>query len=248
MFELLKTPDYVSLSNVALGILSILVAACSDDTEPLLSISAALLLLAAVADGMDGWVARKTSGGGPLGEHIDSLADVISFGIAPAVLLTVFCKVSGSRAALFIASVVACIYVICGVLRLARYNAFHSEIPSGYEGIPITAGCVAIAVFTIFLDKIRLVLNESQVRYIPFILIAAMFVMSLLMISKVPYSKVMKTNTFLFLIAVFALTVLSSIFVSVYAAIAPGILSFLMIIYLIIPVAGKLSGRKRTEI
>ena len=241
MFELLKTPDYVSLANLVLGTLAVILALCGSDEPPLLSIVAALLLLAAVADGADGWVARKTAGG-PLGEHIDSLADVLSFGIAPAVLLVSFCKADAPDTIIVVAAaIVACFYVVCGVLRLARYNAFHASVPQGYQGIPITAACVAMAVFTMFCDK-------APVPHASVVLLVAMCLLSVLMVGSVPYSKVMKTRTFLFLIFIFALTVLSAPFVGICAAVAPGILSLLMILYLCFPIIGAVFRKRVSEL
>ncbi|WNY27898.1 hypothetical protein MmiEs2_00770 [Methanimicrococcus stummii] len=199
--------------------------------------AAACLLIAAAADGVDGYVARKTSSG-PLGAHIDSLVDTVSFGVAPAVII--YC-ISES----FISVVFVCFYLICGILRLARYNAFPSKEP-GYSGIPITGACVAIAVFIIMylnLEKIEVVFPYGIE-----ILMIFMFVLSLLMISTVPYSKVMKKGTFVVLIIVFLGTIASVFIGNPVIIVFPLILSVLMLMYLISPLAGIIGKKKSVDL
>lgn len=236
MFKLLKTPDLVSLTNLTLGIFSIFLLVIGDTGfQPVLSIAASLLLLAAVADGVDGWLARRTQGG-PLGEHIDSLADAVSFGVGPAVLVLAFSKTYGSFETIVLSAAVGTLYILCGIFRLARYNAFHTP-GRGYEGIPITGASVGISVLAIFAEKISL-------PYGSFLLITSLLIFSFVMVSTLPFPKIRKSLTFKFLIVVFSLTVLSSPFTSVYACIAPGILTFLMLMYLLSPVLTILRKKK----
>jgi len=75
---LVRLPDVVSILNASLGYASIMAA-----SEGRFASSAALIIAAMAADGIDGFVARKV-GDGPLGTQIDSLADLLSFGAAPA--------------------------------------------------------------------------------------------------------------------------------------------------------------------
>jgi len=234
MFKLLKLPDIVSFSNLVFGVISIFLLITVDLNLPnVISVSAAILLLAAVADGLDGYLARKYKGGS-LGEHIDSLADTVSFGVAPTVLLISYCKVNSSNNIIFIACIAGIIYILCGVYRLARYNAFHTP-GTGYDGIPITGASVGISTFTLFFDKFSF--PNSDI-----ILILITLIFSYIMISTIPYPKIHQKIIFQFLIVVFTFTVLSSLSNSVYAAIAPGILSFLMIIYILSPVFIKNSN------
>jgi Phosphatidylserine synthase len=222
VFRLLKLPDFVSLVNLLFGMAAVFFAFGNS-----YSIAAACLLIAAAADGADGYLARKISGG-PLGAHLDSLVDTVSFGIAPAVLL--YCM-SGS----FFAILAVCFYVICGILRLARYNAFPSKNPE-YSGIPITGACVFIASFVIFFD--RLVHFSFEIPYILELLCVLMILLSILMVSTVPYPKVMKKFSFVLLIILFSATILSLAIESIYVIIFPGIMCCLMLIYLFAPLAG----------
>lgn len=188
------------------------------------SIAAACLLVAAAADGVDGYVARKTSGG-QLGPHIDSLVDAVSFGVAPAILI--FCM-SGE----WISIPFVCFYVICGVFRLARYNAFPSKKPA-YSGIPITGACVFLAVLIIFFTEISLA--GFEIPYINEWIYAVLFLLSLLMVSTVPYPKVMKQSIFIFLILLFSGTIISVFAGNPYTLIFPGALCLLMLFYLLSP-------------
>ena len=231
MFHLLKAPDFVSILNLLFGIFALLFA-----FSGAFSYAAIFLLLAATADGVDGYVARKTSSG-PLGAHIDSLADVISFGIAPAVLI--YCMNFTP-----LSIVIMCFYVICGVLRLARYNAFPSDTPK-YSGVPITGACVFIATAVVFLDQLS---GVSPVPYIMEIFYISMFVLSLLMVSTIPYSKAMKKSTFLILIALFSTTILSVFIDNVYVLIFPALLFFTVLLYLLSPIYGFIRNKETFDV
>ena len=227
MFRLLKAPDFVSIINLIFGMAAIFFAFNNS-----YSIAAACLLVAAVADGADGYIARKTSSG-PLGAHIDSLVDTVSFGVAPAVLI--YCM----NESLF--SIIAvCIYVTCGVLRLARYNAFPSKIPE-YSGIPITGACVFIAAFVIFFDK--LAQTSIEIPYLFELLGGLMLLLSILMISTIPYPKVMKKTSFVMLILFFSTTIIAVFINHIYAGFFPGILCLLMLTYLFYPII-RLTSKK----
>ena len=198
--------------------------------------SAICLLIAAAADGADGYVARKTSGG-PLGPHIDSLTDIISFGIAPAILI--YCMASAPLSIVFI-----CFYVTCGVLRLARYNAFPSDKPQ-YLGIPITAASVFIASSVLLLTQLS---NVVTLLYAMEFFYISMFILSLLMISTIPYSKAMKKSTFLILIFLFSAAIISVFINSVYVLIFPILLFLVLILYLFSPLLGLFRKKETIDV
>lgn len=110
----------------------------------------ALLPIALVADVLDGWVARRTKRSSVLGADLDSLADVISFGAAPAVLAFALGLDGGWDTAVLV------YFVACGISRLARYNATHDALTDGatgkvryYEGTPIPTSLVLVLVLGI---------------------------------------------------------------------------------------------------
>ncbi|MEP2775888.1 MAG: CDP-diacylglycerol--serine O-phosphatidyltransferase [Luteolibacter sp.] len=137
-------------------------------------------------DLLDGRLARLGGQDSPFGQEFDSLADIISFGMAPAMLM--------SRAVLFplgnIGWGIALIYLVCGAMRLARFNclAMAPKRPgagSDFRGIPIpmAAGFIASITFLI----IDLYKNDHEVGVWKYVLAAVMLFLSWLMISSVRY-------------------------------------------------------------
>ena len=137
-------------------------------------------------DLLDGRLARLGGQESPFGQEFDSLADIISFGMAPAMLM--------SRAVLFplgnIGWSIALIYLICGAMRLARFNCLAS-LPkkpgdkNDFRGIPIpmAAGFIASLTFLI----IDLYKNDHEVGIWKYVLASVMLGISWLMISDVRY-------------------------------------------------------------
>ncbi len=144
--------------------------------------AAVLICFAVFFDVMDGRVARSLGGSSSFGEELDSLADAISFGVAPAFLLyVVYIGIQGGVWGALSAS----FFALCGVLRLARFNVTH--VPAGpFQGLPIPAGGLTLAAFVI-----------AEVPLTPLIAIVLMFFVGGLMVSSVPYcnaKKLKKSN------------------------------------------------------
>jgi CDP-diacylglycerol--serine O-phosphatidyltransferase len=147
------------------------------------------ILLACIFDLFDGRIARMGGRESPFGREFDSLADIISFGVAPAflvhriVLKDVF--VNYPEAGWFIAS----IYLICGAFRLARFNCLAAQAGSGggkdFLGFPIpaAAGLVAsLTLFMIWLDE-----KEFAKGLWRYALPVLMLFLSAMMVSEVKY-------------------------------------------------------------
>ncbi len=186
VFQMLRLPDLVSLLNLICGIGSVAVAAQSDS----FGFALILLLLAAIADGADGYIARRFRGG-ELGEQLDSLSDAVSFGVAPALLIFLEFGVKEPIVGIF-----ACFYAVCGVLRLARFNSTISVPKTGFEGLPITAGCIMLVTY--------LLLGKSFVGVD--VLLALTLALSILMVSTVNYPKIRNTRILAFVASVFGIT------------------------------------------
>lgn len=146
-FEGLTPADVVSLANAVIGFLAVIVA--FDDPE----LAARLILLAAVADGVDGVLARHF-GSSEIGGYLDSLADVSSFSLAPAVL--VFAYASELRfpgvqepAHTIVVVAIPASYLTFAVLRLGVYSA-HDTHDTATIGAPTTlaASILAAAMLT----------------------------------------------------------------------------------------------------
>ena len=148
MIREFKLADLVTLTNAAFGTLSIfLCLSFLDDGSPYAIWFAILLMPAAfLADGLDGWVARKRNSFSRLGADLDSLADVISFGVAPAVLGFTL----GMRGGWDI--IILVYFVMCGLSRLARFNVTAEELSGDdgkvayFEGTPIPTSLVLVIV------------------------------------------------------------------------------------------------------
>ncbi len=112
--------------------------------------AAAAILAALVFDAMDGRVARHFGVANDFGRELDSLCDVVSFGVAPGILL--YSWQLHAVSALGIAAAV--MYAVCGAMRLARFNLSTDTIHGFFMGLPIpTAGCLAA---TYVLSGVRL--------------------------------------------------------------------------------------------
>ena len=98
----------------------------------------ALIIVAGIIDGLDGRIARLIKATSKVGKELDSLTDVISFGVAPAFIMYFWSLVEIGR----LGWLVALIYVVCVALRLARFNVSSSEEPSWkdnfFVGIPVS--------------------------------------------------------------------------------------------------------------
>jgi archaetidylserine synthase len=170
ILKLIKPADIITLVNALLGFVSILMTLNGQIESALV-----LILLAVIADGADGAIARYT-GTGVLGANLDSLADVISFGVAPAVLAFVTLDSMNNWLGVFPG-----IFLVCGILRLARFNVSGKK--DGFEGIPITAGGFIVALFLLMRDF---------VPYFEFVFIVLLIILSVLMVSTISYPKIKK--------------------------------------------------------
>lgn len=138
-----------------------------------------LILVAGFFDGIDGKVARLTKTTSRFGVELDSLADVISFGVAPAILFYTWALEPYGR----LGWVVAFVYVSCGALRLARFNVQTSVIdPKRFNGLPIPAAAGMMATAVIFFDH----LDIKPADYSVFLLILTT-VLSFLMVSSIKF-------------------------------------------------------------
>jgi CDP-diacylglycerol--serine O-phosphatidyltransferase len=140
--------DWFTLANAACGtgaLLSVMTYLQSDGIEHVY-FACALVLAALVFDILDGRVARWRQKSSAMGRELDSLADVISFGVAPAVI-AYGCGMQG-----FFDRIVLVYFVACGVSRLARYNITAEALSEGsdkvryFEGTPIPTSLLLVGV------------------------------------------------------------------------------------------------------
>jgi len=170
-------PNMFTLIGVCIGLSSIKFAF---DEKFTLSIIA--IIVAAIIDGLDGRIARLIQGTTKIGKELDSLTDVISFGVAPAFIMYFWKLNELGRIGWFI----CLIYVVCVALRLARFNVNSGQEPSWrdnfFEGIPSPAGGVLVLMPLIYSLSDIQILNINYDFFVPILFVAV----SILLISKVP--------------------------------------------------------------
>jgi CDP-diacylglycerol--serine O-phosphatidyltransferase len=144
-------PSAITLISILCGFSSVVMSLNAAGESPTwyFTWAAALLVLAGIFDGLDGRVARATNTATEFGVQLDSLADVLSFGMAPAILayrygfFTLGMADHQLRAVGWAASFV---FVACGALRLARFNVQVAAVdPRFFVGMPIPAGAACVA-------------------------------------------------------------------------------------------------------
>lgn len=163
-------PNTLTLCGMFCGFYAILAAFKGQDYYVY---GAWAILAAVIFDGLDGWVARMTHSSTKFGIQLDSLSDLVAFGIAPAVLIYSWALQSFGRlgwgAAFF--------FVICGALRLARYNVQMDTAESkAFTGLPIPGAATMIATLILFHSKAwgGLPDKNMMILLLPFILAAMM--------------------------------------------------------------------------
>lgn len=136
-------PSILTLGNLFCGFYA-LIAVYNDEYV----MAALSILLAEVFDTLDGAVARMTGATSDLGIQLDSLADLVSFGVAPGLLAYVFAlKPFG-----WIGGLTAFAFAACGAFRLARFNIqTHITDKRYFVGLPIPAAAAVVATFVVFL-------------------------------------------------------------------------------------------------
>ena len=144
-------PSSITMASIFCGFSSVVMSinAAGATPERYFLWAAGLLVLAGVFDGLDGRVARATNTATEFGVQLDSLADVISFGMAPAILAYrfAFFQLGIYDSHLRAAGWAACfVFTACGALRLTRFNVQVGTVDSRYfVGLPIPAGAACVA-------------------------------------------------------------------------------------------------------
>ena len=161
----------------------------ADDYFSQIKLALAFILLACIFDLLDGRVARLGGADSPFGREFDSLADLISFGVAPAFLVqrVVLADVFGQyrQISWFIAS----IYLLCGAFRLARFNCLSAQAGSGggkdFLGFPIPSAAGLVASLTLLI--IHLNEKDKNLGKWNYLLAIVLIFLSAMMVSTVRY-------------------------------------------------------------
>ena len=157
-------PNIITAFGLSCGLFAIFKMNMTEVGEVNFSIlwsTASLLILAALADLLDGAVARAMKAESEFGGIFDSLADAISFGVAPSVIILKSMSITPSTKLSFVLTTAAIMYSLCGVLRLVRFNVHASRAKGNVEltlankknftGLPIPGAAAAAVSLNLFL-------------------------------------------------------------------------------------------------
>lgn len=167
ILKLLKFADIFTIANLSCGILSI-----TTSMEGNSGLSALLLFIAVIFDVLDGKIAGLMQQKNIFGKQIDSMSDLVSFGIAPMFLFYSL-ETPGT-----LVSILLLFFIVCGMLRLARYNISET---SGFEGVPITVNGVLFPILYLIYSHF-----PGSLNFWPVIIL----IQGLLMISTVKVSRI----------------------------------------------------------
>ncbi len=184
-------PSMVTAVNISSGFISIIFSIKNE-----FNFAAWAIIAAMVMDALDGRIARLAKATSRFGVEFDSLADLVSFGIAPAIMMYQLVLHSLNKPGIAI----ALFYMLCGALRLARFNVKTlngGEQSTDFVGLPIPAAAGILASFVLSYELFE-VSNEVPVNMIPLVadrmpllfkfIPVIMLILSFLMISTVPYA------------------------------------------------------------
>ncbi|HLC50434.1 MAG TPA: CDP-diacylglycerol--serine O-phosphatidyltransferase [Candidatus Nanoarchaeia archaeon] len=139
MLKLIKLADIFTLLNVAIGLMSIVFS-----IENSFNYAAFFLLIAVAFDYLDGKIAKAMHQQNDFGKELDSLADTVSFGVAPAIFGFSLMQdaIGTSQIKITFGMITLAVFLFCGILRLARYNIMN--LKGSFQGMPITLNGIMI--------------------------------------------------------------------------------------------------------
>ncbi len=173
-------PNLFTAASIFSGIFSIINAINGEFDK-----AAWLIMLSLIFDGLDGRVARLTNTCSKFGVEFDSLADMVAFGVAPALLMYLFIGYEFERFGI----VASALFVIFGAIRLARFNVMTiSSEPSVFIGVPIPTAAVFISLLVLLFDKYNFRADYGLVIMVLSILV------SILMVSNIRYPSFKKID------------------------------------------------------
>lgn len=174
-------PSFFTLMNLFCGFLAIISIA-----EGRLFFGAWLIVFAGLFDALDGFMARLSNATSQFGIELDSISDVVSFGVAPGFLLYAF----GLGDMPFVGIILSALTPLCGAVRLARYNVDAQETRGDFfKGLPIPGQALMIAAFYLtFYNQLEIF---AGLEYgLNTVLVPLIVLLSFLMVSTIPFDKI----------------------------------------------------------
>lgn len=158
-------PNTLTSLNIVLGIFSIFYTVQGD-----FYMAAIFVFCAMLADGTDGRAARYFKVSGEFGKELDSLCDLVSFGVAPAFMAYVF--MLKQEFGMVTGGLIAVFFALCGALRLARFNVNTSVVKGYFMGLPIPAGGCFLATFIMLGIKPSPIIFAMMVLIVGYLMIS----------------------------------------------------------------------------
>lgn len=166
-------PNIFTSLNMACGFLAVLLGIKGE-----FYYASLVLILGSIFDSVDGRIARLTGTQSHFGEEFDSISDVISFGIAPAMIIYHQHLHTLGRVGIL----VSFFFLLCGALRLARFNANIAKVnPNYFQGLPIPAGAIGIIGLVLLTTEYE-ILKDYDIYIAIYV-----FIYSILMITNIPF-------------------------------------------------------------
>lgn len=173
-------PNLFTAASAFLGVISILCSASGQFEK-----AAIYILLSLIFDGLDGRVARMTNATSKFGAEFDSLADIVAFGVAPAMLF----YFSVGHAYGKLGSLLCAMYVVFGAIRLARFNVMiGSTEPSVFIGVPIPTAAVVVAMWILVYKE------HAFLHGFEWMMLGGLGILSFLMVSNIRYPSFKKMD------------------------------------------------------
>ena len=220
-------PNMCTAANLFFGMCSILAT-----YEGNFFNASIFILLALIADGMDGRVARALNAASELGKEMDSLCDLGSFGVAPAFLAYAFCMHNYGM----LGKIAAIIFALCGMWRLARFNVNTSIVHGFFMGLAIPAGGCIVATTTLLFTAINLNPTEFGLVY-PI----TMIIVAYLMVSHVHYPDFKGGGEKIYLVSkILAVAMFVGIIYLTQEAIVQGVLTAIFATYAVFGIVNSL--------
>ena len=173
-------PNLFTAASAFLGVISIIASANGQFEK-----AAVYILLSLIFDGLDGRVARMTNATSKFGAEFDSLADIVAFGVAPAMLF--YFSVGHMYGKL--GSLLCAMYVVFGAIRLARFNIMIGvSEPSVFIGVPIPTAGVVVSMW------ILLYREHPFMHGLEWVMLVGLGILSFLMVSNIRYPSFKKID------------------------------------------------------
>jgi CDP-diacylglycerol--serine O-phosphatidyltransferase len=176
-------PNLITTASLFLGFYSIV-----SSVQGRFHLAAFAVLGSIFFDGLDGHIARLTHSTSRFGVEYDSLADLVAFGLAPALMVYLWALESMGR----LGWLAAFLFVACGALRLARFNVQTGQVSNKFfRGLPIPAAAGVLATTVLFFRQVGLYPSEHQT-----LLMVEIYVLSFLMVSTIQFFSIKDLDFF----------------------------------------------------